>query len=434
MDFFLLVLLTAIMMIRPEEIFTDLTGAHLYLWASIITAIAAAGKLRHLFTADELARRSIAVCVLGFYASLIASAALSGKRDVGQEYCEEFFKVVSYYFLLIAIIDTPDRLRHFLGWLVVLVAGVALVATLHYYEIVNFPLLPKTIVEKRMDPETGEAVDVKRALASGIFGDPNDLCLILVLGMLCCLYQASATRAASARLFWLLAIVPLFLVLSLTGSRGGMLGLLAGFATIVYAFFGFRIGLPMAAAGALALLAIVGGRASELSGGGTAHERLSLWGDGLINLFRYPISIPFGLGPGWYQESHGLLAHNSFINAYVEVGLLGGGFFLMAFVTALWLTDRAGQDAPLQPWARTMKPMILGILVAYAAGCFSLSRHLVLPTYLVLGLATAYINLIGEPPPRHVVSSSWFRWAFVVMVAGLAALKLFTQLLGNLGV
>src|SRR5205814_9383782 len=113
----------------------------------------------------------------------------------------------------------------------------------------------------------------------------TDLCVILVVGMLCCLAQTATTKAASARLFWLAAIVPLFLVLALTGSRGGMLGLLAGFATILYSYFGFRIGLPLAVAGALALLAVVGGRASEITSGGTAHARLFLWQDGLTNPF-----------------------------------------------------------------------------------------------------------------------------------------------------
>lgn len=438
MDFILLVLLTAVMLLRPEELFAELLGAHLYLWTIILATIAAAPKLLHVFTVPELARRSIAVCVLGFFASLVISTALSGK-EIGVEYCEEFFKVMLYYFLLIAVLDTPERLRLFLGWLVVLIGGVATVAALHYYAAFEFPLLPDVIVELRTDPDTGDSVEVKRALASGIFGDPNDLSLILVLGMLCCIYHAMSTPAVSAKIFWLLPVAPLFFIVSLTGSRGGMLGLLAGFAAIVYSFVGIRIGVPVAIFGSLGLLFFAGGRSAEIAGGGTAHERLALWQSGLANLFRYPISVPFGVGPGWYVESEGLLAHNSFINSYVELGLFGGGFFLLAFLTAVWATDRVGAKTevagpPPEPWVLKMRPAMLAIIVAYAAGCFSLSRHLVLPTYLVLGLTTAYLNLSGDPPPRHVVNQRWLRWAVPVMVAGLVGLKLFTQLLGQLGV
>lgn len=433
MDFFFLVLLTSVMLIRPEELFTDLTGARLYLWTIILATISAMPKLGQLFTADELCKRSIAICVLGFFASLVVSTALSG-QEIGQEYCEEFFKVALYYFLLVAVIDTPDRLRAFMGWLVFLICCVAAVAALHYYEAVEFPLLPKVIVEMRTDPSTGDSVEVRRALASGIFGDPNDLSLILALGMLCCVYHAMTTPAASARLFWIAPIVPLFLVLTLTGSRGGMLGLLAGFVGIVYSFTGVRMGIPIAFVGSLGLLAFAGGRGADLTGGNTAHERLSLWQNGLGNLFRYPISIPFGVGPGWYVESEGLLAHNSFINAYVELGVAGGGFFLLAFVSAVWMIDRLGKDSPVPQWAIAMRPPMLAIILAYSAGCFSLSRHLVLPTYLVLGLVTAYLNLSGDPPPRHTVNQRWFYWAVPAMVLGLVVLKLFTQLLGQLGV
>jgi hypothetical protein len=159
-----------------------------------------------------------------------------------------------------------------------------------------------------------------------------------------------------------------------------------------------------------------------------------LWADGLSSLTRWPVCIPFGLGPGWYIESHSLLAHNAFVNSYVEYGLIGGGFFFLAFATAVWLTNSQGNAAAAPHWARAMRPAMLAIVVAQAAGCFSLSRHLVLPTYLILGLAAAYINLAGDPPPRHVVDATWSRYALFGMAGGLLALKLITVILGQAGV
>lgn len=431
MDFFLLVLLTGIILIRPEELSPDLTGARLYMWGTFLTVIASIHKLRALLTPDELARRSIAVCVIGIYAALIVSTVLAGARDLGVEYTEEFIKTFLYFFLLIAIIDTPERLRYFLGWLVPLICGLAVVSALHYYGEVEFTLLPDVIIEKRIDKETGEVTEIKRALASGIFSDPNDLSMIMILGMLCCMYHAMSTPAISTRIFWLLPIVPLFLILTFTGSRGGMLACLAGFAALSYSYFGMKVGWPLAIAGGLALLAFAGGRSADIAGGGTARERLNLWGEGLTALFRHPVSIPFGLGPGWYVEEQGLLAHNSFINAYVELGIIGGGFFLIAFLTAILLSDSMAREPNAANWVGVMRPGMLSIVVAYAAGCFSLSRNFVLPTYLVLGLATAYINLAGKPPARHIVSTAWIRWTLPVMVMGLIALKLITQILGK---
>ncbi len=430
MDYFFLYVLTAVMLIRPEDLFGELDGANLYLYTILITAVAALPKLTHVLTLPELTRRPIAVCVLGFFASLAASGFLSGRTELTQEYLEGFFKVALYYFLLIAILDTPERLKYFLGWLVPCICGVAIVASLHYYEVVDFPKLTPTIVEMRTDKETGEQTEIKRALAGGIFGDPNDLSLILTLGILCCVYHMMSTPDTSAKLFWLVPIAPLFFVTSLTGSRGGMLGLLAGFAAIVYARRGMRAGIPIIILGIVALLYFAGGRSADIAGGGTARERLNLWGEGISALLRHPFIIPFGLGPGWYIEDQGLLAHNSFINTYVELGLFGGGFFLVAFLSALWLIDRGMKTAEPQEWSRVMRPAMLGIVLAYAAGCFSLSRHLVLPTYLVLGLATAYISLQGDPPVEHQVNSRWLRWTVPAAVLGLVGLKVLTVFLG----
>lgn len=432
MDFFFLIVLTAVLMIRPEEVIPDLAGARLYLWSIVITTYTAIPKLRNLFVLSELTSRSILVCVLGYSVFFLISGLFSGHLDRAWEHFEAFLKVLLYYLLLIAILDTPDRLRQFLGWLVILVIGVTIVATLMYYDVLIIPEPMLTKLEEQFrDPDTGEVRVIRRALATGIFNDPNDLCLVLVLGMLCAFYHFATTPAPSAKIFWLLPIPGFFLMLSLTGSRGGMLGLLAGFATLVYAYRGLRRSIPLVFVGIFALLYFAGGRGADISGGGTARERLSLWGEGLGTLFTYPISIPFGLGPGWYVAEHGsLLAHNSFVNTYVEMGLFGGGFFLVAFLSALSLTDRIGLRADAPDWAQAMRPAMLAIVVAYSVGAFSLSRHLVLPTFLVLGLATAYINLAGPTPPRHVVTAVWFRWAFITMVLGLVGLKVLTQVLG----
>src|SRR4051794_22314300 len=110
MDFFFFLLLTGVMLLRPEDLSSDLRGANFYLYTIIITTIAAAPKLAHALRAEELVRRPIAVCVLGFLASLVVAAAMSGRwGEVGQFYIEEFLKVVLYYFLLIAVIDSPIR-------------------------------------------------------------------------------------------------------------------------------------------------------------------------------------------------------------------------------------------------------------------------------------------------------------------------------------
>ena len=67
------------------------------------------------------------------------------------------------------------------------------------------------------------------------------------------------------------------------------------------------------------------------------------WADGLGALFSQPIYLPTGLGKGWCVEQLGQVAQNSFIQAYVEFGLLGGGAFLAAFYLGVRMLERVGR-------------------------------------------------------------------------------------------
>jgi O-antigen ligase len=44
----------------------------------------------------------------------------------------------------------------------------------------------------------------------------------------------------------------------------------------------------------------------------------------------------FGVGVGNFEEEFKHVAHNSHVQAFVEIGVFGVGFFLGAFVFSLW--------------------------------------------------------------------------------------------------
>ena len=78
---------------------------------------------------------------------------------------------------------------------------------------------------------------------------------------------------------------------------------------------------------------------------------------------------------------------------------------------------------------------ILAAILAYAAGSYSLSRQYVLPTFLTLGLASAYIQLASRRlPAQYRVSRAWVGRLVTLSVIGFLALRLMTQILGWLGV
>ncbi|MEO2089447.1 MAG: O-antigen ligase family protein, partial [Gemmataceae bacterium] len=198
------------------------------------------------------------------------------------------------------------------------------IALAQHYGVTHFDNITPCL-QGAVDPETGESYSFPRLVSSGIFNDPNDLCLMLGLGIWCCVYCGSTNSfGLIGWAFWLLP-VPLYIyALFETHSRGGLMGVLAGGAAYVYSRFGGPKALPFAIAGAVGALVLVGGRQAEVSGG-TAHARLMLWAEGVTELLRQPTRIPTGLGMNWFEEETAHVAHNSFVTAYVEFGVFGGG-------------------------------------------------------------------------------------------------------------
>jgi len=434
MNFVLFLVLNAILLLRPEELFPELAGARIYLITIVACVLASLPGLTARLTPGALQDRPIGVCVLGIWvAGFVSHFAYHFRPHEGLDFAGEFGKVVLYYFLFVAVVDTPARFRVLTGWLLGCVVVGSGLAVMDYHGYLHFPGIVHA-EQGVLDPESGEVVSLLRLTGSGIYGDPNDLCLALCLGMLCSVYLAISGLGV-LRLAWLLPIAPLMYAFTLTHSRGGMIGLLAGVAGWLCARYGGRRALPVAAVVAIGLLAAVGGRQANLEGGGTAHQRLMFWAQGFTDITRMPMYLLPGLGVGYFEEEMAHVAHNSFVSAYIETGLLGGGFFLGAFYIAGRLTYPTGQVIALADWTRSARPFVFAAIVAYAAACYSLSRQFVLPTYITLGLASAYLELAhAQLPYRHRVSAAWFARLAVLSVVGFLVLKFATQGLGLLGI
>ena len=305
-----------------------------------------------------------------------------------------------------------------------------------HFGYLHFPTITPCFQEE-VDPETGGKFILYRMVSSGIFNDPNDLCLMIGFGILSCIHMASdcPTGNFMSRILWL-SPVPIF-VFSLieTHSRGGMIGVLAGVTGYLYSRFGGPKALPYAAIGIVGALAMIGGRSANIAGGGTAHERLMFWADGLTTLFNTPVYLLTGLGNGWFVDSNGLVAHNSFVQAYVEHGLLGGTAFLGAFAYSALMIDRLGRTIIAPAWVIQARPFAFGSVCAYAMGCYSITRNLVIPTYMILGLAAVIVfPRVGALPAVFQVDRRWFVRTLILGIVGLVGIKFATQLLGLAGI
>jgi hypothetical protein len=421
-SFGLFILVNAVLFIRPAELIPALENLPLYEVAILAAIATAAPHMLGQLSVASLISRPVTAFVLGLLAAVVLSylsgLAVSAAFDSGLM----FFKVVLFYLLIVANVRTVSRLRVFLlclGGLVVCQVGLGLLVYFEYLDLKAF----KPFDQREYDADTGEVTVLPRLCGAGIFHDPNDLCVLLALGLLLALYLLGDRRAGPVRFASIVPLVVLAASVPLTHSRGGLLAVLAGLSVLAADRFGVKR--AAAVLGVLAVLLLAaGGRMTRFdleSSGDTSQHRMRLWSDGLVLLRSAPL---FGIGQGRYEDEAGLVAHNSFVHAYTELGFFGGTCFFGAFAYTAWalwrLRDRL--DPALHPTLHRLRPYLLAMVAALAAGLFSLSRVYTPSTYLVFGLCAAYLQIVEAAAPGSVPPLTG---ALVLRLALLSGLFLF---------
>jgi hypothetical protein len=432
--FFLFILVTATLFIRPSEVIPALAEVPVYYLTILPCIVVALPSLLGQLTGRSLSRQPITVCVVG----MVAATALSHIARFNIYYLtivmQEFPKVVLYYLLLVSLVNTEARLRRFLVWVVILTVVSSSLALLHYHGIVYIPAC-EAVEDGEEDPVTGELIFISRLCSSGIFHDPNDLCLILVTAMAICLYLMTDTRRGPFRVVWLAPLLLFGYALTLTYSRGGFLALLASTLILFYARFGWKRTIPLAMVVLPAMFVLFGGRQTDLSpGGDTAQERIQVWTEGLALFRRAPL---FGIGESRFVEEIHKAAHNSYVHAYTEMGFFGGTVFLSIFYLSLWLPYRLDAERlrAAAPELRRMRPYLMAVVAGYSIGIFSLSRNYVVPTYLYPGLISVYTRLAcPEPfPPVARFDFRLIRRLTLVSVGVITFLHVYVRLMARWG-
>jgi putative inorganic carbon (HCO3(-)) transporter len=436
MAFFLFILATATLFVRPTEIFPDLLGLPIY--NALILSCAALTFPRVIAQLDpgDLARNPISVCALGILGAVVASHLAHGNLRYAYEMGTEFARIILYYFLLVALLDSTERIRRFLTTIVLLVVLIGLLSLLSYYDVITLHGV-ESLERVEFNAKTGEMYQVRQLQGSGIFGDPNDLCLILVTGMGAALYRMTSPVAGATRFLWGVPILFFGHVLTLTYSRGGLLALLAAAMALMQDRMGAK---KSALAGAVFLplaLVLVGGRQANLDASdGSGQSRIQLWAASLATFRQAPL---FGVGQGLLADTIGQESHNSFVHCFPDIGFFGGACFLGLYGGAF----RALRALRREPWRvddpelRRMRPYLTAIVAGYSAGMFTVSRSYIIPTYLVPGLVAAYVRLTmagrREPPDRFDgrYAGRLARNAVVFLVALYLLLPLFTRFGGG---
>ncbi len=396
MRFYLFLLVNAALFVRPAEIVPGLEGVPIY-EALIVTALVATGPaiLRQL-TLRSLQKNPITIGVLALPACVALSHLSHGQAGLAIEWGETMLKIVAYYLLLVSVMDSPARLRRFLTWIGAMIVGVSLLALLDHFDYIDLAF--QSLRYRELDSATGEMVDLERLCGPGIFNDPNDLSMILVVGMMIGVSRLGES-GTWRRGFWLVPLSIMGFALSLTHSRGGFLTLMAAITSLMAARFGLKRTLLVASPLLIGLFTVFEGRQTSIDltdQNDTSQHRIRLWRDGLQLLQRSPV---FGIGAGRFHEEAGLVAHNSFVHAYAELGVVGGTTFLALFVYPAAVLFRLGANRQFPPVFRRLRTPILASAIGVAFAMLSLSRVYTLTPYIVLGLVAADFQLMSQWAP-----------------------------------
>lgn len=403
MSFVLFLAVTATLFVRPAEIISGLAALPIYEWLIVACLVASLARVLPLLSPEALIGQPITLSVVGLLAAVFLSHASHGDLWSARYGALDFSKIVIYYLLAVANLDSPARLRLFLFWLLGCIGVLAVLALLGYHGIIRIESL-STLEDIEVDDVTGRGELVRRMCGMGIFNDPNDLSMMMVVGTALAVYFFFDPRVLLFKLPLVVIGAAFVYALVLTKSRGGLLALLAASGALFQARYGWKRALVLAALFLPLMLALVSGRQADIGGavsGGTGQSRIQLWSAGLHMLRENPL---FGIGFHRYAEEAGQVAHNSYVHAFGELGLFGGALFLGAWYCAVfspyWLGqgNRRFADGEL---AR-LRPYLLAAVVGYGAGMLTLERIEVVPTYLMLGLAASYLGAAQTDPPLEL--------------------------------
>jgi hypothetical protein len=234
----------------------------------------------------------------------------------------------------------------------------------------------------------------------GVLEDPNDLALAtaMALPFAFAFYQV---RKSAGRLAVLAATVTVVMLeIVFTQSRGGQLTVTVVLGAYFIEKYGWKRGLVVGAVLGSPIL-LLGGR-SDGSADDSTMERLGCACAGIKMLMWEPIR---GIGYSEFAEHHGQTAHNAYILAAGELGLLGMWLFgfiiylaIKVPVSVLRLQMSDDHDAPV---IKTMAMAVLASLVGGAAGIFFLSwtYHYIL--WIHFGLSGGLFAIVKRRQPSY---------------------------------
>jgi hypothetical protein len=448
--------LCALVILKPQEFIPILAGVpivHIFFFLCVVTSVAdvATGKIR--LSAAPHVPLAIAFFVWGALVTFVRSPITFSKEL-------NSLTIVLCLFSAVALLSGTERgVRNVCTAYLMSALFASVVAILQAdaplgcmmagatdweaKDILEFDGRPcETSLDCRKDPPVwnanyrcehvgsfGTSTINGRVRYRGTLADPNDLSLTaaLALPIAVALSERASSKTGSTKdqgeSFWsgvfrisimmtVIAVVGTMIILS--QSRMGVLIflLVVGLALLRRAgSWGIVLGLIL-----LPPVLLFGGRDSA-EADASSQERLELISDALT-MIRRSHGVGVGMGRFADESSTGLTAHNSYLLAASETGIVGIILFSLMLYAAikvpftLWFGKNA-IDASLKRWASALTISLVGAYV----GIFFLSWAYKEILYILLGLSAALYGAARKADPELTITLGAREIAIVVCLA-----------------
>jgi putative inorganic carbon (HCO3(-)) transporter len=352
-------------------------------------------------------------CFLAYGVAIVLSLPANGWLGGGYVALLSFLPLFAFYFLIRLAVQTEAQLRWLSSVLVLLTLFQAGNGILQYHT--GMGLGGSTAhVRAEYDPDTGDEIEeVKRVRGTGIFGDPNDLAMSLIV-VLPFLFSAviSGQPGFLLRILAVGAIGVLGYALVLTQSRGGFVGFAALIATYAYRRFGRFTAVVAGSLAVVVMLAAGPSRFQQIdSSEASAQGRIQSWAAGLQMLKSQPI---LGVGYGNFGEYNALTAHNSFVHSFAELGVIGGICFVGMWY---WFFVTTGAGRNVAGAARSRLALdILASGVGVMVCALFLSRQYSPILYVPLALGAARVT-VTPGDDQQTPFQRWSDWILLLLLS-----------------
>ncbi len=372
---------------RPQDFVPALQNIPIMLALSVATFALMVLHMAVRHRKVMLARVPQNYLMVWFYAAIIMSHLAWADAPGTIEAAMDFLPTLVMYFLVATLVSSNGKLKFTVNLIVIATLFLAVTGFVQYFTGVGLG-----------GKETYEG----RIQSVGIFADPNDLGLALVVVLPFFYLKLTEFSKLWQKPLAFVGLGAILYALFLTQSRGGILALGIILVLLMTRRLGRTFGLVAGGFVFLAILALAPRMGTISTGEASAHGRVEAWSIGLDLFQAYPL---FGVGANNFTEFHFRTAHNSFVLCATELGMFG----LYPWIMLIYISIRnnefiasAARTTPMRDVAVYVDTIRYG-LVAYATGAYFLSRTYSEVLMLLFGLSAAASNIFTKQSNEQFV-------------------------------